>query len=259
MRTMQCATWLQAVLVGGTIALGASGARAEDVGEILARMRAALYPPPHLQADLTVRVVNEKGEAVTWGGRFWRATDPPRMRITLDTPADLAGVTVVAQQRPGDLDVFRVTLPFIRRTRIIVHSLRGESFLGTDFNYEDLGFERLDYQEHRLDGEDTIDGHRCWRIDSKPTESWWYGRLLRWIDQETALPLRTDYFDVNGILYKRRTLRDIAEIEGHPTARETEMATLPVHTKTVLTLSDVRYGGTLEPGLFGPQGGTPAK
>jgi len=30
--------------------------------------------------------------------------------------------------------------------------MRGESLLGTDFNFEDLGFEQLDYEQHALRG-----------------------------------------------------------------------------------------------------------
>jgi len=233
------------------LALLASSASAADVNEVLAGMRKALYPAPTMRAESEVRLLNRLGEEVRWTGHYARSGgQPKRLRLDFESPPDLRGVTLVVEQRARDLDLFEITLPSIRRTRVIVRNLRGESFLGTDFNYEDLGFERLDYQEHRLEGEETMEGRTCWKIASIPSDTWWYGRIVRWIDQQSSLPVRTDYFDPAGLLFKRRTLGRIETVDGHPTPHEITMETLPAHTKTVLELKNVEYGADLGPSTF---------
>jgi len=119
--------------------------------------------------------------------------------------------------------------------------MRGESFLGTDFNYEDLAFESIAFQQHALRGDGHAQGRDCYLVESIPDHGWWYGKLMRCIDKETYLPLRTEYFDRSGILWKVRTLDVVETIGSYPTPTQITMRTVPTGTSTRITLRDVAY------------------
>lgn len=241
-------------LVGITLGL-ASSASAVDVTQLLARMRAATEAGKDMRATIGFEMVNAKGESVHWAGSFYRRNVPDaRMRLVLDSPADLRGTEVVLV--PGQDGVLhqRLYVPSLRRVRDLQSDMRGESFLGTDFNYEDLGVQSLDFQQHSiLEGKDP-EGRDCVLLESVPQRGWWYGRIVRCIDRKTYLPLRTEYYDRSGVLWKIRTLEGIKTIQSHPTATVVTMQTVPARTLTRITLSDVQYDTGLADVLFeGPK------
>jgi hypothetical protein len=134
-----------------------------------------------------------------------------------------------------------IYLPAIRRVRDLQGDMRGESFLGTDFNYEDLGFESVAFQQHALRGEGHAHGRDCYLVESIPDHGWWYGKILRCIDTETYLPLHTEYHDRSGVLWKVRTLDVVEMISSYPTPTQMTMRTVPTGTSTRITLRGVAY------------------
>jgi len=128
-------------------------AAATDVTDVLARMRRAIEPGRDMRASFELVMTNAQGERVRWGGQFYRLGGlQAKKRLVFDSPVDLRGVSVSVQRTDGARDRTRIYLPFVRRVREIESDMRGESFLGTDFNFEDLGLEELEFHEHALRG-----------------------------------------------------------------------------------------------------------
>lgn len=221
----------------------------DDVMQILQRMNDALEPGRDMRAAVEFVIDNEKGERVRWMGTYVRMSEPARKRFVLDHPADLRGVAVTLEGTPSTVAGVRIYLPFVRRVRTISDEMRGASFMGSDFNFEDLGFVDLEYQQHTLLGPEQADGRRCWRVDSRPTRTWWYGRISRCIDQEDYLPRTTRYYTPGDMLYKVRTM-EVARIGGYATPVRMTMEVVPAHTETTLTLSEIEYDTGLSLDLF---------
>ena len=249
-------TSVRAVFVTAVVAVilaAAVAANAADVVQVLERARKAAAPGKDMRATCDLEIVNAKGESVHWTGSYYRRNQPDRRaRLVLENPVDLRGTEVVVAPGDDGRSATSIYLPSIRRTRTIRGDTRGESFLGTDFNYEDLGFQTLDFQEHKLAEHVDVEGRACLRVDSVPQAGWWYGRVSNCLDQKTYLPLRTEYYDRSGVLWKIRTLEGVKTIQGYPTATVITMQTVPAHTLTRITLSDVRYDTGLADVLFEP-------
>jgi len=241
-------------LVG--MALGwAAPAPALDVMQVLARMRGATAVGKDMRATVSFEIVNAKGESVHWAGSYYRRNVPDeRIRLVIDSPIDLRGTEVTLVAGHDGLAHQRLYLPALRRVRDLQADMRGESFLGTDFNYEDLGVQPLDFQQQTLrEGEDP-EGRDCVFLESVPQSGWWYGRIVRCIDRKTYLPLRTEYYDRAGVLWKIRTLEGIKIIKSYPTATVVTMQTVPARTLTRITFSDIQYDTGLADVLFeGPK------
>jgi hypothetical protein len=181
---------------------------------------------------------------------YRRAGLDPRIRIVLEHPLDLRGTDVTVVRASDGGSRARVYLPAIRRVREISGDMRGESFLGTDFDYEDLGFQQIDFQQHALLDDAELDGRDCYRVESRPERGWWVGRIVRWIDKHDFLPRRTEYYDRQDVLWKVRTFENVRTIESHPTWTRLVMKTVPTGTATSISLRDVEYDTGLSSSLF---------
>jgi hypothetical protein len=224
---------------------------AADVMQLLTEGRRATAPGKDMRATIRFELVNDRGETVQWAGSYYRRTQPDeRIRIVLESPADLRGTEVVVAPGPEGKTHTRLYVPSLRRVRDITADMRGESFLGTDFNYEDLGLQQLDYQRHSLSEAKDADGRDCYRIESVPQQGWWYGRIVRCLDRKTFLPLRTEYYDRSDVLWKVRTLEGVQTIASHPTPTVITMQTVPARTLTRIVLSDIQYDTGLADYLF---------
>ncbi len=222
--------------------LVASNARAADAEKLLSRMWATLVPRAHMRGHFTLEVDNGKGWSNTWTGRVERVGGAePWIRLDIDTPRDLRGIQFTVQRNREDADEIHVFLPSVRRVRTIYGNMRGESFLGTDFNFEDLGFEQLAAKSHEMVGEDVVDGRPCDEVETIPVDNWWYSKIVRCIDREDYVPRRTKYYDDAGELFKVRTFDDVETIGGHPTPLRLRMDSVKLGTFSTITLSHVTY------------------
>lgn len=146
------APWITAAVLFVALSWLATAASGADVNDVLARMRRAMEPGKDMRATVVLTITNERGETVTWTGHLYRRGGAsPSIRIVFDDPIDLRGTEVSITRASDGTASTRIYLPALRRVRQIDADVRGESFLGTDFNYEDLGFGDLEYQQHRLD------------------------------------------------------------------------------------------------------------
>jgi hypothetical protein len=240
-----------AVVVAALVLVPAA-TRAMDVTEVLMRAQQATTPDASMRAKFEFVITNAKGDNVHWAGQLYRrGGSDPRVRLVFDAPLDLRGTEVAVAGSPGGGSRTRVYLPALRRVRELSADMRGESFLGTDFNYEDLGFLQLEFEQHALrsNGAAAADGD-CYKLESVPASGWWYGRIVRCIDKKTYLPRRTEYYDRAGILWKLRTFDEIKKIGLYPTATEITMTTVPTATSTRIRLSDIAYDSRLPDSVF---------
>ncbi len=241
--------WIGVLAAGILVMLAAQPARGVDVNDVLTRMRNATEPGKDMRAAAVFTITNERGEIVKWTGHLYRRSGAaPRFRLVFDDPIDLRGTEVSVVRASDGTTKTRIYLPSLRRVRQIDADTRGESFLGTDFNYEDLGLQQLEYQQHRLD---ESKDPSCYHVESIPSSGWWYGRIDRCIDRKDYLPRRTEYYDRSGVLWKVRTLGGVKKVGRYPTATEIKMETIPQRTSTTITLSEVEYDTGLADSLFG--------
>jgi outer membrane lipoprotein-sorting protein len=228
-----------------------TAARGVDVATLVGDVAKASAPGKDMRANFEFAMTNAKGETVVWTGRYYRRSVPDqRMRLVFDAPIDLRGTEVAVRPGAGRASETSIYLPSLRRVRELTADMRGESFLGTDFNYEDLGLQQLDFQQHSVTTERDREGRDCYRLESVPERGWWYGRIVRCVDRKTLLPLRTEYYDRSGELWKVRILSGIQTIKSYPTATQITMQTLPTRTLTRITLSDIEYNTGLGDALF---------
>ena len=104
---------------------------------------------------------------------------------------------------------------------------------------------------HTLLGEETVDGQKCWKLESLPKDKRdIYSRKTALIRQDCLIPVRVEYYDKMGKLHRRLEMSDIAKVEGFWVARKMHMTNVQTEHQTVLEIKNPTYNIPMEESKF---------
>ncbi len=173
--------------------------------------------------------------------------------IRFTAPADIADTGLLTIDRAdGSTDQW-VYLPALGRDRRIPSSRRGGRFVGSDLFYEDLQDRKVDDDRHRWLRQETLEGVATEVLESTPTDpsNSVYGRRLSWIDPETLIPMRVDFYRPGGKTpFKRLRVHKVERIQGYWTVTDSLIEDLESGHRTRLTSERTVYDQNLPERLF---------
>jgi outer membrane lipoprotein-sorting protein len=152
-------------------------------------------------------------------------------------------------------------LPELRRVRRISATERGTFFLGTDFTYENIKNETKiadeDYDWTFL-GWQTSDGCDCIILEGaaksdRIAKQLRHKIVLRWVDPETWLSRRLEYWSEDGEKTRTITAHDIRQVQGIWTVHEFRAENHERDGRSIFRFSDVDYETPLGDELFSQQ------
>ncbi len=227
---------------------------AVDADEIVKKSQAAfLEAGKDFQARVKMTLITREGQKRLRDMTMLRkngAAGEQKYFIYFHGPADVAGTTfMVYKYRTRDDDRW-LFIPAINLVNRIAARDSRSSFVGSDFTYEDVSGRDLEADTHRLLREEEVDGRAAQVVESVPKGAAEYARKLAWIDRSTFLPLKEEYYDVQGALYKVFTADEITEVQGFPTAVKRTMANVKTGHKTEVVFERVRYNVGIGEDLF---------
>jgi hypothetical protein len=168
-------------------------------------------------------------------------------------PEDIAGTGLLSLDKAdGSTDQW-LYLPELDRVRRIAGDRRSGRFVGSDLLFEDLQERKPALDVHRIVGRETVAGVPCQVLESVPREaaSSVYTRRLSWVDAETAMVLRVDYFGRAGDApTKRWELAQRQRIQGYWTVTDSRMTDLGSGHETRMIVSRSVYDRRLPARLF---------
>ena len=145
--------------------------------------------------------------------------------------------------------------PAIQRERRIAFQDRSTRFFGTDFSFEDLEERDTEQYDYGFEGDETIDGVACWKVESKPrkTKSSQYSSSLVWVRKDNYAFQRIENF-IKGEVVRRLKYSRIERVQDIWTARVLEMHDLRRNSRTILTFDNLQYNLPLKDDNFTLQG-----
>jgi len=173
--------------------------------------------------------------------------------IRFKSPADIDGTAFLTLETDHNSNTEQhLYLPALKRTRRIVASQMGRSFVNSDFTYEDMQRHPVESWNYQLDGEETISGHACYILVStpKPDTDTQYSKLVSWIEKKDFIPLKTNFYDNKGRQAKDYSVVSFEMIDKIATETEVLMEDLPSGHKTRLKTLQIRYNSGLKDSLF---------
>jgi hypothetical protein len=191
-----------------------------------------------------LQVFDSKGKVSDKRWTFERlgAHGQSRSVLRFTAPAEVKGVALLVVNHPDRASDQWMWTPAIERDRRIALQDRSTRFFGTDFSFEDLEERDVDQYDYSMEGDDTVDGAACWKIQSTPkqSKSSQYTRSLVWIRKDNYAFAKIENF-IKAEVVRRLAYSDIRNVQGIWTARQLEMADLRRGGRTRLTLDKLEY------------------
>lgn len=210
--------------------------------------------------DLTTlgrMVLTEKGRAprirelVTY--RLDRSGGETANLIRFLDPEDIAGTGLLSiDKADGSTDQW-LYLPALDRVRRISSDRKGGRFVGSDLYFEDLQERKPARDRHRLLGRQTENGILCEVLESVPLDpkDSVYVKRISWVDPETAIVQRVDYFEKDpNTPSKRWLLRGKKRNQGYWTLTDSRMIDLQSGHETRMVVDAALYDQRLPARLF---------
>ena len=177
-----------------------------------------------------------------------------RTLIEFKEPAIARGTRFLMQEKKdGSMDQ-RIFLPSLKKVRRIATESDGsESFMGTDFSYNDVSFMTRDAEHDdfvMLEGQ-SIDGKDCYVIEGKPKDvGYSYGKTVLFISKQENMILKVEFYSKENMLIKILELSNYKNVQGVLTPMQTKLSTVAINTSTIIELQKVNYGMSVPEKVF---------
>jgi len=225
--------------------------------EIMKRSQSAfLYQGKDFKARVMMKLISKGGherlrELTMLRKNYGEAGGNQKYFIYFFQPADVKGMTFMVYKYPARDDDRWFFVPAINMVRRIAAQDKRSSFVGSDFTYEDVSGRDIEEDNHTIIKEERLGNRDCYVIKSTPKAGDMdYTYKLSWIDKENFLPLKEEYYDRKGELYKVFTADEIKEIKGFPTVTKRTMKNLQSGHRTEVQFTKVDYNIGIEDTLF---------
>jgi outer membrane lipoprotein-sorting protein len=217
---------------------------------------AFLYQGKDFKARVMMKLVSKGGqervrEMTMLRKNFGAPGGEQKYFIYFFQPADVKDMTFMVYKYPGkDADRW-LFVPAISMVRRIAAKDKYSSFVGSDFTYEDVSGRNLEDDTHSISKEEKLGGKDCYVVKSTPKMAdMEYSYKLSWIDKSNFLPLKEEYYDKRGELYKVFAADEIKDVKGFPTIAKRTMKNLQSGHMTEVTYLKVDYNIGIEDSLF---------
>ncbi|MDR1352561.1 MAG: outer membrane lipoprotein-sorting protein [Treponema sp.] len=181
------------------------------------------------------------------------ASGKSRTVIVFQRPPGVRGTRFLTLENRGRGNDQWIFLPALGKVRRISSSEGSDSFMGTDFSYDDISSASRDsdLDTHSLVREEAYNGRACYVIESRPKDaSYQYSRMVQWIDKDTKISYKLDLYNRRNALVKTVEMSDIKDVQGWLTAHITKMTTHADGTFTTLFTDIIKYDDPIPESVF---------
>jgi hypothetical protein len=175
-----------------------------------------------------------------------------RVLVRFTYPNDIAGTGFLVWERPGGDDDRFLYLPALARVRRISGAERQESFVGSDFTYEDIGGRALEDYAYTLvpEGENWNGSwadaagvrYPAWRLESKAQDAdATYPKVVSTIRKDNFVVVAADVYNRRGERAKGYRVTRLEQVQGIWTVTGSTMSNEIDRTRTELAVTEARY------------------
>lgn len=205
------------------------------------------------QTNILMTLVNEKGQKrertlsayVKKSGK-----KSSKSIIFFNSPADVKGTSFLVWTDENKEDKQWLFLPALQRVRQISSSGKGESFMGTELTFYDMGSHDIDEFTYSMMKDEVVDGEACYVIQALPKKVEFYGKVIVWIRKGNFIPAKADFFDPKGVYEKQGKFSEVKNTQGINTPTHIEMHNVKNKRTTIIVLSNILYDKGLKDDIF---------
>ena len=215
-----------------------------------------------LEAVSTLRIYDARGrERVRQTSMASREFDngaTEKRIIRFLSPAEVKGTGMLIYDYEEKNDDMWIYMPALRKTRRIVSSEKGKSFMGSEFNNADMSAPNLDDFEYSILGSEPFDGTDCWVIEVIPEDEdimdeMGYDRRIAWIGKTDYVQRKSEYYNEDDELFKLLRSTNVKAIDPAGKkfmAMHMEMENRENGRRSVMTMDKIQYNPEVKEEYF---------
>ena len=193
------------------------------------------------ERELTILTMRPGGKNATSGSG-------DRVLIRFTYPTDIKGTAFLVWEHPEGEDERFLYLPALGRTRRIAGAEAQDSFVGSDFTYEDISGRELDDYTYSMVEQDAAwtapDGQKvpAWRIESRAKDAnARFPRVVSTIRKDNFVIVHADIHNRRDERQKIYDVRRLEQVQSIWTLSEIVMTNVAEQTHTELLVKSARY------------------
>lgn len=123
--------------------------------------------------------------------------DGDKRLIIFEYPPDVRGTKFLTYSHKQSEDDQWLYLPALKRIKRIASRSKSNSFMGSEFSYEDIAGQELEKFNYRWLRDEDYNSSPCFVIESTPTDlrNSSYLRRITWMDKQHYYIHKADYYD----------------------------------------------------------------
>ena len=208
-----------------------------------------------MTSNLTMTLINKSGsERVRKIKQFTKEmSDVEKSIMFFQSPADVKNTSFMSWTYDDDSksDDQWIYLPAIKKTKRISSDSKSDSFMGSDFTYDDLGDRKLDADDHKRLANETIEGIEYYVVESiSKDEEYMYSKTKTWIRQDHFIGLKKEFYDEDGELFKILKVKKFEEMDGIIVITNSEMVNTERNHRTSMVLDHVKINTGISASKF---------
>jgi len=250
-----------------SLAQAARGNTPQEQGTWVARQVEDRETGRDARMDMRMKLYDRRGRVreraltlLSMRGGSGRPVEGDRTLIRFTYPNDIEGTGFLVWEHPDAEDERFLYLPSLGRTRRIAGSEAQESFVGSDFTYEDVGGREFDDYEYTLldaAGPSAVwkaaDGatYPVYRLESKSKDpNARYPRVISLVRRDNFVVVGAEIYNKRGGVQKNYQVLRLEQVDGYWTALEMTMVDEVQETRTDLVIEKVDYDTGLSADAF---------
>ena len=228
--------------------------QALDAAEMIERSQQAFnYAADDMKFRLTMELITQDGgrriRVMTMLRRDESDGGNQKYFIYFHEPGDVRRMVFMVWKYPEKEDDRWLFIPAVDLVRRIAADDKRSSFVGSDFTYEDVSGRDVNADTHSILREEKLGDRECHVILSVPKATTDYVKRISWINKENFLPLKEEYYDTQGELFRVYTSDKIENITAgesdqrqvFPTVTRRSMKNVKTGHQTIVTFNSVAY------------------
>lgn len=168
--------------------------------------------------------------------------------VVFSQPSDVRGTVFLVDKHVDRADDRWLYLPGLDLMKRISAGDKRTSFVGAHYFYEDVSGRGANEDTHELlEANNQYYVLKHAPIDAGSAE---FSEYRTWIDKTTMLPMKIEYADAGGKLYRRVEVLEVDNIDGHPTVTQSRVTDLLSGGKTDMQFRYIQYDLGLPESVF---------
>ena len=215
-----------------------------DADEIIARAdQASYYAGADGRSEVRMIISDAQGREqrrqFTVLRRNVDETGDQQFLVVFSQPSDVRNTVFLVNKHVDRDDDRWLYLPGLDLVKRISAGDKRTSFVGAHYFYEDVSGRRPADDTHEL--VETTDEYYVLRHQPKDPQSVEFSSYVTWIDRQTFLPMKIEYTNPAGDIYRRVEVFGVEDVDDHPTVTKSRVSDLLTGGSTDMQFRFIKY------------------